>query len=167
MYAIRSYYAGAYSFECVDKCLPLIGIIGSAVPPGLGSDPDINLTTSDGETYTLFNYMFVDGKAKFRLEDKWDTNWGGTDFPTGTAVKDGPEIPVQAGIYNVSFKLSTGEYKFERPQISIIGPALSGWETDIDMKTVDGIVYTLTDQLFSDGLVKFRMGHDWNSYNFV
>jgi len=154
---------GAYSFECVDKCLPLIGIIGSAVPPGLGSDPDINLTTSDGETYTLFNYMFVDGKAKFRLEDKWDTNWGGTDFPTGTAVKDGPEIPVQAGIYNVSFKLSTGEYKFERPQISIIGPALSGWETDIDMKTVDGIVYTLTDQLFSDGLVKFRMGHDWNT----
>jgi hypothetical protein len=39
-------------------------------------------------------------------------NWGSDTFPTGTATDNGPNIPVEPGVYDVTFNSSTGEYSF-------------------------------------------------------
>lgn len=161
---------GEYVFTCISNCIPSIGIIGTAVPPNFGAEPDVNLFTNDGITYTLKNYTFVNGDAKFRQDDSWNLNWGNSTFPTGTATLNGPNIPISSGTYNVDFNIITGNYNFATPIIGILGSALIGWETDIDMETADGINYTLNDLSFMDGEIKFRADNswevNWGGYNF-
>jgi hypothetical protein len=152
---------GEYSFSCVNNCTAFIGIIGSAVPPDYNWYSDVNMSTSDGITYTLQSYTFVDGEAKFRQDDSWDLNWGGASFPSGTASLGGLNIPVKAGNYNVTFNINTGEYSFSLPEIGILGSALTGWTDDIDMQTTDGIFYTLLNYTFTSGEVKFRQDNSW------
>jgi len=153
---------GEYSFTCVSNCSPLIGIIGTAVPPDFGAGPDINMTTNDGITYILKNYSLTDGTAKFRQDDNLDISWGGNLFPEGIATLGGPDIPVAAGTYNVTFNIVTGEYKFEIPSIGILGDLLPGWWTDdIDLQTTDGVTYTIVDLPINGGGVKFRQDNDW------
>lgn len=152
---------GEYSFTCVNKCLPFIGIIGSAVTPFFELGPDVNLSTIDGINYTLKSHKFFDGEAFFRKDDNPKNSWGGNHFPIGTAVADGPAIPVLAGVYNVKFNILTGEYKFETPSVGILGSALNGWDVDIDMETADGEIFTLTDYTFTEGEIKFRLDDSW------
>ncbi|MEI8007804.1 MAG: carbohydrate binding domain-containing protein, partial [Bacteroidota bacterium] len=153
---------GEYSFTCVSNCPAAIGILGTAVPPFFDWNTDVNMSTNDGIIYTLANYDFLAGEAKFRQDDSWDKNWGNSAFPGGTAVLNGSNIPVPAGTYNVTFNLSTGEYKFEIPGIGILGTALNGWNEDVDLQTSDGINYTLLNYAFTEGYVKFRQDNNWN-----
>jgi len=153
---------GEYTFNCVSNCPVAIGIIGSAVPPNYDVGPDVNLSTNDGINYKLKGYMFNDGEAKFRLDDSWDINWGNTDFPAGAAIQGGPAIQVAKGNYDVKFNIVTGEYKFEAPMIGILGSALNGWDTDVDMQTTDGMTYTLMNYTFTDGYAKFRQDDNWD-----
>ena len=154
---------GEYLFVCVSNCPTSMGILGSAVPPYNDWNTDVNLGTNDGKIYTLKNYTFVDGEAKFRQDDSWNVNWGSDTFPTGTAVPNGPNIPVKAGAYNVIFNSFTGDYSFEFPRIGVIGSALNGWDVDIDMQTTDGITYTLLNYPFMDGFAKFRQDNSWDT----
>jgi hypothetical protein len=96
---------GEYNFE-----FPSIGILGDALP-GWWYD-DIDMTTTDGITYILTDYPFSQGEVKFRQENLWDVNWGNYTFPTGYSYQDGPNIPVPAGTYTVTFNRLTGEYAF-------------------------------------------------------
>lgn len=153
---------GAYYFFCVNNCPASVGILGSAVPPSFSWDKDVNMATIDGKTYTLKGYTFVDGEAKFRQDDSWNVNWGNSSFPTGTALLNGPNIPVKAGAYNVTFNSVTGDYSFEFPMIGVIGSALNGWNDDVDMQTTDGITYTLLNYPFMDGFAKFRQDNNWD-----
>jgi hypothetical protein len=77
-----------------------VGILGSALN---GWFEDIDMQTTDQINYTLADYSFSNGEAKFRQDDSWDINWGGNTFPTGIGFQDGPNIPVQEGTYNVTF----------------------------------------------------------------
>lgn len=154
---------GEYSFVCVGSCPPVIGIIGSAVPPYNDWKTDIKMFTNDGVSYRMSNYMFVNGEAKFRQNNSWKINWGSSGFPTGTASLDGSNIPVIAGEYSVTFNILTGEYSFAFPSIGILGSSLNGWTEDIDMQTTDGINYVLLDYAFKEGEVKFRLDNLWDS----
>lgn len=98
---------GAYSFNYVT-----ISLIGAGV---INWDTDVDLTTTDGFNYTLSNFTFTGGEAKFRLNHVWTrTNWGGTDFPngTGSTAADAPNFVIVAGTYDVMFNRVTGEYMF-------------------------------------------------------
>ena len=53
------------------------------------------------------------GGLKF-LIDGWAMNWGLAEFPSGMGVKDGANIPVEAGDYIVVFNDITGGYNFVR-----------------------------------------------------
>ena len=97
--------SGEYSFV-----FPSIGILGTATSVGWGTD--IDLSTTDGFSYSISNLVLTDGVVKFRKDNAWDINWGSLDFPTGTGVQNGAEIPVTAGTYDVSFEKSTGNYTF-------------------------------------------------------
>jgi hypothetical protein len=86
-----------------------IGIIGSALN---GWSTDVDMQTIDQIIYTLKDYYFTDGHVKFRQDDSWNTNWGGDTFPSGYGIRNGPDISIQEGFYDVSFNRVTGEYSF-------------------------------------------------------
>lgn len=109
---------------------------------------------------------FVLGEAKFRANDSWDTNWGAADFPTGVGVLNGPNIPVPAGRYKVTFNPGTGEYNFEADAgiqtVGIIGSATpGGWDTDTDMVNNGDGTYSLIIGLLG-GEAKFRANDAWD-----
>ncbi len=103
-----------YNFEQV---FISIGMIGSATTAGWDG-PDIDMQTADGINYTLSNYTLSTGGLKFRENDEWPNNWGGTDWPSGVGIFDqgGVDIPVQAGTYNITFNYVTKAYNFENSE---------------------------------------------------
>jgi starch-binding outer membrane protein SusE/F len=98
---------GAYSFS-----FPSVGILGTALN-GFNV-PDTDLSTTDGFTYTISSLTLTDGLIKFRKDNSWDINWGSPDFPSGTGVQNGADIPVTAGLYDIIFDRSTGAYQFNQ-----------------------------------------------------
>ncbi len=150
----------AYNFEST-VTFPNIGMIGTAVNDG--ADEDENLFTTDGENYFINAFTFSDGILHFRQDDDELTNWGATDFPTGTATQDGGDIPVVGGTYNVNINIATGAYSFDYLTISMIG-AFNDWGADEDLTTTDGENYTLDSFVVAeDGELKFRQNHDWGT----
>jgi hypothetical protein len=82
-----------------------IKIIGSAIPVQGG----YTMVRNDLYTYTITG-AFVNGNAQFDVDGGI---YGGTTFPTGTAVDDvSLQIPVVAGNYKVTLDVSTGDYSF-------------------------------------------------------
>ena len=160
---------GVYSFTS-SNTFPSIGIWGPAVDPINGfAGPDVDMSTLDGVVYTLNNYNFTSGTAKFRQNDSNNINWASTAFPTGTGVQDGPNFTVTGGQYNVTFNRTTGEYNFAivNPitSIGIIGDAVNanGFAgPDVDLASTDGINYSLKNHTFTTGLAKFREADMWN-----
>ncbi|MBW6536127.1 MAG: T9SS type A sorting domain-containing protein [Mariniphaga sp.] len=152
---------GEYSFVCSGVCAPIVGFLGTAVPPFYGWDVDQPMWSSDGINFELPVMNLSDGEAMFRINHQPSQMWGDNTFPDGTATLGGPAIPVTAGLYKISFNMETGEYHFTYSQLGILGSALNGWDTDINMQTTDGIRYVLTDQTFTEGFVKFRLDNDW------
>lgn len=114
--AVLNRNTGVYTFD-----LPSISIVGEAVggwpgDPGNPGPIDIHqLTTTDGETYTINNLAvttaITNGGVKFRQDNDWSINWGNNTFPSATS-SNGSNIPTVAGIYNVTFTRSTGAYSF-------------------------------------------------------
>jgi hypothetical protein len=95
-------------------------IVGEAVggwpgdPGNLGPIDTHQLSTVDGVNYTINNLVCtnfaVNGGAKFRPNNAWTGDWGGTGFPSGT--KTGNNIPTVAGTYNLTVNVLTGAYDF-------------------------------------------------------
>jgi hypothetical protein len=107
---------GQYAFD-----FPSIAIVGEAVGgwPGEPGNPgpiDVHqLTTTDGETYTISNLVVTTatsgGGVKFRQDNAWSTSWGNEAFPSASS-SNGNNIVTVAGTYNVTFSRSTGAYAF-------------------------------------------------------
>ncbi len=147
-----------YSFE---PGVESLGIIGDATPGGWDADTDL-MDNGDG-TYSMVLGL-TDGAVKFRINDSWDVNWGGTDFPSGVGVSNSPDnIPVTAGIYLITFNFNTAEYSFTPASIGIIGDSTpGGWDADTDMTpdpSEPGLV--TVDIELTDGGAKFRVNDDW------
>ncbi len=157
--------------ECGNFCT--LGIIGSATPGGWDNDTDLRLsdaTRADKANWTSTLYLIGGSQVKFRAGDAWETNWGGTDFPSGTGTINGPDITVSTtGYYEVKFNDETGAYTFtllsapNYPTIGIIGNATpGGWDNDTDL-TKDATnphIWTGTITLTA-GEAKFRADNDW------
>ena len=125
-----------------------IGILGSAVN---GWDVDADMQTTDEKIYTLSNYPLNSGEAKFRKDNSWCTNWGSTDFPSGSGYQDGPNIPILCGCnYDITFNIQTGEYSFtindtDPPVITGIGDNLEPlWSPNHQMVPVQ-LNYSIED----------------------
>lgn len=77
---------------------------------------DTTMSTTDNTNYTLSNVALPAGGVKFRLDHDWAINWGAAavnPFPTATATMGlGDIIIPNAGNYNVSFNIKTGQYSF-------------------------------------------------------
>ena len=149
---------GEYSFVGTTT-YPVISLTGDALT-GWGND--INMQTTDGVTYSLNNYTFNVGEAKFRQDGSWDTNWGSASFPSGTGTQGGDNIIVPGGTYHVTFNRTTGEYSFTTVSIGILGTAVVDWNSDTDMITSDAIQYSLIDFHLNSGELKFRQDNSWS-----
>lgn len=150
-----------YSFEEASG-IGSIGILGSALPNGFDSDIDL-IEGEDGNWSRVVGLN--DGEVKFRADDDWAVNFGGTDFPSGTGTQDGPNIPVTAGIYIVEFNASTGAYSFTPATIGLIGTAtpIGDFETDLDMtRTADGFGEVSITTELTEGEAKFRVNDMWD-----
>jgi len=157
--------SGAYSFDD-QVSYETVGIIGDATPGGWDSDTDMERSADDPNQWSLFVEL-TDGEVKFRAEDDWIINWGGSEFPMGVAVAGGDNIPVTAGFYKVDFNSDSGEYDFAEvgnyATVGIIGDATpGGWEMDTDLTqdADDPTIWTTSLEL-TDGEVKFRADDDW------
>ena len=152
---------GAYDFQPAGPGFTSIGILGTAAPSGFDTDYDLTLDDATG----LYRIVIglTDGEVKFRADDAWDVNWGATEFPSGTGTQDGPNIPVTAGLYLVTFDPATGAYDFLPSTLGIIGDATpAGWDSDTDLTfdAADANALTLTLDL-TGGEAKFRLNDDW------
>ena len=156
---------GAYSFEEVLE-FTSIGLIGDATPGGWDVDTDL-IKDSGNPNLWKANITLLDGEAKFRANDDWVISWGDTLFPSGIGILNGPNIPIVAGTYQVTFNTDTYEYSFLQiviyQTIGIIGNATpGGWDTDTDM-TADANDPSLWSVrlVLTDGEAKFRADNDW------
>ena len=84
-----------------------IGLIGSATPNGWDT-PDQKMDY-DAQTGTWkITVNLIDGMIKFRLNDAWSWNLGGT--PDKLTV-DGPDMPVTAGNYTIVLTITNPDSK--------------------------------------------------------
>ncbi|MEM7573508.1 MAG: hypothetical protein AAF433_11430 [Bacteroidota bacterium] len=156
-----------YSFEA-DGGITSIGIIGDATPGGWAEDTD--MTDDDGDGIWEILIGLGSGQVKFRANDDWPQgNWGGAtgtsdDFPSGIGVSDSPDnIPVEPGLYVVTFNLNTLEYSFAPATMGIIGDATpTAWDSDTDL-TFDAASPNLMEIQMDlvVGGAKFRLNDDW------
>ncbi len=144
-----------------------IGMLGGSTVTGWDSDTD--MMTTDGVVYTLSNVVITvpdnDPGVKFRKDDAWTVNWGGSGFPSGTAAQDGPNIPAVNGTYDVTFNIETGAYSFVAAGFSEVNIEIDA--VPLEMFTTDGIAYNVNNVALDAGNVAFTIdGTAWGSSDF-
>lgn len=108
-FSVSSYTGSVNSYS-------VVGIIGAGIG-GWGDADQIDMTQAQvngNNTHVWYarNVNVVGGEVKFRANNGWAVNWGGSTEFSGTGTQDGPNIPVSAGVYNVYFYSLTGNYMF-------------------------------------------------------
>lgn len=101
-----------YTLEAIEN---IFGLVGSATPNGWdGPDVQLNIDytseyTTGGKWY-INNVQLLAGAVKFRADNDWAVNYGGSGL-TGPLVQAGGDIMVDvAGNYNVVMDLSAMTY---------------------------------------------------------
>jgi hypothetical protein len=103
--------SGWYKFNVDTKALTyslspyMIGLVGSATPNGWDS-PDQKMDYDSGTGTWVITITLVAGDIKFRLNDGWAWNLGGT---TTNLVHNGDNIPVTAGNYTIALTITVAE----------------------------------------------------------
>ena len=150
---------GDYTFTAVATGFDEIGFFGGFNTFG-ANEP---MVTADGTQYTKLDFQFTAPDVKFR-NTTTSSVYGGTAFPSGTAVLNGGNIPLTAGFYNVGFDKSTLAYGFQQVPVGIIGSAIPpyDWSVDVPMNSTDGgVSFTLNGYAILDGVCKFRANQSW------
>lgn len=147
-----------------------VGIIGTATAKGWDASTPMQLVRQgDPNDWTLTAFLKA-GELKFRANDSWEVNWGGTDFPSGMGTRNGPNIKItDESWYTIKFNDYTGAYSFAKltpatyASVGIIGTAtLKGWEASTPLnKEADGHTWNLKAIKLSSGEAKFRANDAW------
>ncbi len=99
--------------------LAQISVVGTSTPAGdWDTDYDMVQDAGNPSVYRLNMYLAA-GELKFREGYAWTINWGNTNFPSGTAILGGPNIPVTAGFYTITFDTTTLAYSFSSGNVGI------------------------------------------------
>ena len=150
---------GEYTFSAVATGFEEIGFFGGFNTFG-ANEP---MVTADGTQYAKLDFNFTAPDVKFR-NTTTSSVYGGTAFPSGTAVLNGGNIPLTAGFYNVGFDKSTLGYAFQQVPVAIIGSAIPpyDWSVDVPMNSTDGgVSFSLNGYAILDGVCKFRANQSW------
>ena len=91
----------------------MIGMPGNYQGWDTGANPMNGMsTTVENHDWYLKNVTYEETTLKFAADNDWAVNWGGSGFPHGQGVQDGPDIAVPAGTYHVYFNDILGTYYF-------------------------------------------------------
>ena len=90
---------------------PNIGIVGDAVDDWLVDSTPLTLTDAKNGIWEVKLYL-KKGFLKFRSDNNWTHNWGGTEFPKARAKYWGSNIPVTEGNYHIILNLTENTYEF-------------------------------------------------------
>ncbi len=98
------------------------GVYGSIaiVGPHCGwdvTDQEFNMAdlnpNKENHDWLLGNFtVTADEEIKFAADNNWDFNWGANQFPWGRGDRNGLNVPVKAGTYDVYFNDITGDFNF-------------------------------------------------------
>lgn len=137
-----------------------LGVVGSGYN-NWGAYADGYFYTTDTPDVFVSYVTLVDGEIKFRLNNDWGTNWGGSG---GTLVQDGDNIAVTAGTYKITVDLANLTYEMEEYSWGVVGSAWNDWGA----AGADGkFYYDYTTDTFKkgirlmDGEMKIRFNNDW------
>ncbi len=149
---------GAYSFNFLD-----ISLIGGF--NGWGGDVD--LTTTDGENYTLNGFVLnADGQLKLRQNHDWGTSWGDASTSSGN-------IELLFGTYNITFIRSTGAYTFTNTTATIndynnlntsikIYPTNTNTNFQVTKEVSVVEIYSISGSLVKSFTGNFNEGHSFD-----
>lgn len=85
-----------------------MGVIGDATPGGWDNDTDMTFAGGKGTYIWKITINLVPGKIKFRANDGWDINFGGT---ASEITQGGADIDIAAaGTYDLTLDLTPGAY---------------------------------------------------------
>lgn len=163
---------GDYYFTNLDPTVyETVGIIGTATLKGWDNSTPMKLVAEgDPNNWVLTTYLQA-GELKFRANDSWEVNWGGSDFPEGTAIFDAGNIHIpETSYYTIHFNDNTLAYSFTKlnpptyESVGIVGDATpGGWDNSTPMmEGVDGHTWTLEDLDLNNGGAKFRVNNSWD-----
>lgn len=96
-----------------------VGIIGTSLQgyDDVGGKSTPMLQTDVDNNVWEINIFLKEGSVKFRCRDSWTHNWGGSSFPEGKALTNGPNIPVpEAGRYSIRLDLNNETYSFSKQE---------------------------------------------------
>lgn len=137
-----------------------LGVVGSGYN-NWGAYADGYFYTTDMSDVFVSYVTLVDGEIKFRLNNDWGTNWGGSG---GTLELDGANIPVTAGDYKITVDLANLTYDIEAYSWGVVGSAWNDWGG----AGPDGkFYYDYTTDTFKKGIrlmageMKIRFNNDW------
>lgn len=86
-----------------------MGVIGDATPGGWDNDTDMKFEGGKGTYSWKISINLVPGKLKFRANDDWVINFGGTE---SEITQGGGDIVITAaGSYDLTLDLTPGAYK--------------------------------------------------------
>lgn len=136
---------GEYNFELTAGQISMIGAFNN-----WNGDVDMNRDATNPNLWSLTRSWFADSEVKFRENHDWSNNWGNSTFPTGTGTFNGPNIPLVAGTYDITFNSSTGDYSFVTNdavcgEIGMVGD-FNGWGDDGTEVPTD--VYLVRDPMY-------------------
>ena len=106
-YVMFDAVTGDYSFEATCGAISMIGQFID-----WNGDIPMNRSMDDPNMFTLTRSWFEDSEVKFRENADWTNNWGAASFHSGTGEPNGANIPLTAGVYDVTFDCSTLDYNF-------------------------------------------------------
>jgi len=142
---------------------PNWGIIGDATPLSWDNSTAMVYNAATG-TYSI-SLALTNGAFKFRLDNKWDTNYGDTGNNLSLEA-GGDNISVAAGNYTIVANFTTKTYTIT-PIVNawgVIGDATpTGWDSDTLMDfNASTNKYSIIMKL-KVGSFKFRLNHDWGT----
>jgi starch-binding outer membrane protein SusE/F len=161
------------------------GIIGSVTANAFDSDQDMYYKGEDAGTYTWVTVVSFTETAsdagnggttrfKFRTNDDWGTNLGGTLSTTESNLSFGAGDIASPGAGDYYIVLQTSDNGVTWSAVMTVdgwgiigtGSPTGNWDVDADMTAAVDIVngvetYTLTGDFTAAGEWKFRAGNDW------
>ena len=137
------------------------GVVGDATANGWnGPDQPVYKTAVANE---LVAYVtLVDGNIKFRTNNDWTLNLGGS---AGKLAINGDNIPVKKGIYKVTFNPVALTYAIAPLTWGVVGDATAnGWNGPDQAMRYDPTVDLWRAEIkLGAGAIKFRLNNDWGT----
>ncbi|CAM1368664.1 SusE domain-containing protein [Tenacibaculum xiamenense] len=140
------------------------GIVGSGFNDWGNDGPDAEFHYDYTTDTFKVGVKLLDGEIKFRLNNDWTTNFGGTD---GNLASGGDNITSTAGFYQVTIDLNNNTYTIEAADVwGIVGSGYNDWGNDgpdFNFTQVNPGIYVANNVTLLDGEIKFRLNEDWGT----